>query len=200
MGLPASLDLAHLGIAVVHARDRDGEALIRQLQRLGGQPIQYWPMPERLDRGYDLLFCVVDGNARNLTLPLIESGATTVIGIADPANANTPLLLANMGPHGVLLRPIDGGALAAGLIVAHMAARHHRRLLGKLAKLEERLRTVREVHRAKTILMEKRRLDEPGAFALLREQAMRRRVPIGVIANLVVAANEALSDETDLIK
>jgi AmiR/NasT family two-component response regulator len=45
--------------------------------------------------------------------------------------------------------------------------------------------------------MAQRRIDEPQAFAFLRELAMRRRVPIGVVATLVVESNEVLSDNQD---
>jgi AmiR/NasT family two-component response regulator len=43
--------------------------------------------------------------------------------------------------------------------------------------------------------METHRLDESAAYAYLREQAMRKRVPIGVVAGVVVASKEMLSDE-----
>jgi len=197
MSLSPAFDLRQLKIVVACPRERDGEALIRHLQRLGGQVTQLWPAVGRLEGEIDVLFSPVDKDGRALTAQLIESATTTVIGVADPAHPQTSRLLSEMAPHGVLLRPIDAAAVTASLIVAHNAARYRRRLLGKIGKLEERLRTVREVNRAKTILMEKRRLDEPGAYAVLREQAMRRRVPIGVIASLVVEANEVLPDEPE---
>jgi AmiR/NasT family two-component response regulator len=43
--------------------------------------------------------------------------------------------------------------------------------------------------------MERRRISEPEVYNYLREQAMRRRVPLGTAANLVVESNEILRDE-----
>jgi AmiR/NasT family two-component response regulator len=56
---------------------------------------------------------------------------------------------------------------------------------------------VRKVDQAKAILMAQRHIDEPQAFAFLRELAMRRRVPIGLVASLVVESNEVLSENQD---
>ncbi len=189
--------LRSLRILVVHPRDRDGDALIRHLQRFGARPTHVWPPPERADPGTELLFCLVDRELRTLVASLIDAADVTVIGIADPTNPHTLQLLADLNPQGVLARPIEPGAVLSCIAVAQSNARFQRRLRTKIAKLEERLRTIRKVDQAKAILMERRRIDEPRAFAFLREQAMRRRVPIGVVASLVVESNEVLSEDRD---
>jgi AmiR/NasT family two-component response regulator len=97
----------------------------------------------------------------------------------------------------VLTKPIDPAALLTNLVVARNNSRYQRRLQSKISKLEETLRSVRKVERAKTILMEKRHIDESEAYAYLRDQAMKKRVPIGVIATVVVESNDVLSDEKD---
>lgn len=191
------IDLHSLHIAVVHPRDRDGDTLIRHLQRLGAQPHHVWPPPERVDSKAELLFCLVDRETRPLAASLIDAADVTVIGITDPANPHTLQLLADLNPQGVLVRPIEPGVVLSCIAVARSNARFQRRLRTKIAKLEERLRTVRKVDQAKAILMEKRHIDEPRAFAFLRELAMRRRVPIGVVASLVVESNEVLSEDQD---
>ena len=184
-------------ISVAHPRDRDGDTLIRHLQRLGAQPHHVWPPPDRPDPKTELLFCLVDRETRPLAASLIEAADVTVIGIAEPTNPHTLQLLCDLSPQGVLIRPIDPGAILSAIAVARINAGFQRRLRTKIAKLEERLRTVRKVDQAKAILMEKRHIDEPQAFAFLRELAMRRRVPIGVVASLVVESNEVLSGDGD---
>jgi hypothetical protein len=52
-----------------------------------------------------------------------------------------------------------------------------------------------EAEQAKAILMRQRAIGEPEAYSFLREQAMRRRVPVGVIASAVVELNEVLSEK-----
>ncbi|HXV22985.1 MAG TPA: ANTAR domain-containing protein [Alphaproteobacteria bacterium] len=195
--LPSLIDLRSLYISIVHPRDRDGDMLIRHLQRLGARPDHMWPPPERVDSKAELLLCLVDRETRSLAASLVEAEDVTVIGITDPSNPNTLQLLADLGPHGVLGRPIEPGAVLSCIAVARSNARFQRRLRTKIAKLEERLRTIRKVDQAKAILMARRHIDEPRAFAFLRELAMRRRVPIGVVASLVVESNEVLSEDLD---
>jgi AmiR/NasT family two-component response regulator len=43
--------------------------------------------------------------------------------------------------------------------------------------------------------MQRRRIGEPEVYNYIREQAMRRRVPVGTVANVVVESNEILRDE-----
>ena len=191
------IDLRGLQIWVALPRDRDGEALIHHLQRLGAQPRHVWPPPDRVDPQVELLFCLVDRDTRALAAALIEAADLTIIGVTDPANPHTLQLLSSLNPHGVLVRPIDPGAVLSCVAVARSNVSFQRRLRAKIAKLEERLRTVRKVDQAKAILMAQRHIDEPQAFAFLRELAMRRRVPIGLVASLVVESNEVLSENQD---
>jgi AmiR/NasT family two-component response regulator len=191
------IDLRGLQTWVVLPRDRDGEALIHHLQRLGAQPRHVWPPPDRVDSQVELLFCLVDRDTRALAAALIEAADLTIVGVTDPANPHTLQLLSSLNPHGVLVRPIDPGAVLSCVAVARSNVSFQRRLRAKIAKLEERLRTVRKVDQAKAILMAQRHLDEPQAFAFLRELAMRRRVPIGLVASLVVESNEVLSEKQD---
>ena len=191
------IDLRGLQTWVGLPRDRDGEALIHHLQRLGAQPRHVWPPPDRVDSQVELLFCLVDRDTRALAAALIEAADLTIVGVTDPANPHTLQLLSSLNPHGVLVRPIDPGAVLSCVAVARSNVSFQRRLRAKIAKLEERLRTVRKVDQAKAILMAQRHLDEPQAFAFLRELAMRRRVPIGLVASLVVESNEVLSENQD---
>ena len=43
--------------------------------------------------------------------------------------------------------------------------------------------------------MNQRAIGEPEAYNFLREQAMRRRVPVGVIASAVVELSEVLAEK-----
>jgi AmiR/NasT family two-component response regulator len=193
----AHIDFRQLRVIVAHPRDHDGDLLLRYLQRLGCRVEHRWPPPERLDDPCDLLFGLIDGQTQRLLGSAAEGAATAVVGLVDPAATGILQLLREIGPQAVVHKPLDAPAILTNLVVARGNARYQKRLLGKIAKLEETLRSVRKVERAKAILMETRRLDESAAYAYLREQAMRKRVPIGVVAGLVVDAQEMLSDDND---
>lgn len=185
-------DFRGLQVAVVHPRDHDGELLLRYLQRLGCIVEFVWPPAEPLEQGIDVLFCVVDEQARRLLEVYSSRSAAAVVGISDPHNAGTLRLLNDLTPHAVLNKPLDPPAIVTNLITARGNLRYQRRLLSKVAKLEETLRSFRRVERAKNILMETRKITEPAAYAYLREQAMRRRVPIGAVASVVIDSNSML--------
>jgi two-component system, response regulator PdtaR len=193
----AQIDYRQLRVVVAHPRDPDGEVLLRNLQRLGCHVDHLWPTPDHLDADADVVFCLIEPQTRPFCTSLSERARSALVGVIDPANPGTIQLLADFSPLAVLTKPVDAGALLTNLVVARNNSRYQLRLQGKISKLEETLRSVRKVERAKTILMEKRQIDESEAYAYLREQAMKKRVPIGVVASVVVDSSDVLSDEKD---
>ena len=197
MSSGAQIDYRQLRVVVAHPRDPDGETLLRHLQRLGCRVDHLWPAPDQLDIDADIVFCLIEPETRPFCISLIEKAHAALIGVVDPAHPRTMQLLTDVNPLAVLTKPVDPAALLTNLVVARNNSRYQRRLQSKISKLEETLRSVRKVERAKTILMEQRHIDESEAYAYLREQAMKKRVPIGVIATVVVESNDVLSDEKD---
>jgi AmiR/NasT family two-component response regulator len=191
-----AIDFRALQVMVVHPRDRDGELIIRQLQHLGSCVRNAWPPCDSLDPNVTLLFCLIDPAARVLLdKTAVEAAGPAVIGIVDPHDPAALRILNEVTPHSVITRPIQPASIAANVVLARSAARHHRRQAAKLTKLEETLRAYRKVEQAKAILMERRKIGEPEAYRYLREQAMRRRLPVGTVAAFVVESNEVLSDD-----
>lgn len=197
MSSGAQIDYRQLRVVVAHPRDPDGEILVRHLQRLGCRVDHLWPTPDQLDADADIVFCLIEPETRPFCVSLIDKAHAALIGVVDPTHPRSMQLLTDVNPLAVLTKPVDSAALLTNLVVARNNSRYQRRLQSKISKLEETLRSVRKVERAKTILMEQRHIDESEAYAYLREQAMKKRVPIGVIATVVVESNDVLSDEKD---
>ncbi len=191
------IDFRQLHVLVAHPRDHDGDVLMRYLHSLGCHVEHLWPPLDRIEVNCDLLFGLIDAQTRELLVAVAGSVATAIIAVVDSTSTGTLQLLRDIGPQAVLHKPFDPPAILANVVVARSNARYQKRLLGKIGKLEETLRSVRKVERAKAILMETHRLDESAAYAYLREQAMRKRVPIGVVAGVVVNSKEMLSDEKE---
>jgi AmiR/NasT family two-component response regulator len=171
--------------------------LYRYIQRLGCAVDVLWPPEEQLGRDIDVLFCIIDKRADRLLQSSSRSLTVAVVGITDPSSVEAVRMLSDLTPHAVLTRPFDLPAVVSNLIVARSNFRYQRRLLSRIAKLEETLRSFRTVERAKTILMRQRKIGEPEAYAYMRQQAMRQRVPIGAIASVVVDSREILLPEMD---
>ncbi|MGE0117009.1 MAG: ANTAR domain-containing response regulator [Dongiaceae bacterium] len=197
MSSGAQIDYRQLRVVVAHPRDPDGDVLLRHLQRLGCRVDHLWPTPEALDADADVVFCLIEAETRTFCVSLVDKARAALVAVVDPANPKAMQLLADANPLAVLTKPVDPAALLTNLMVARNNSRYQRRLQSKISKLEETLKSVRKVERAKTILMEQRHIDESEAYAYLRDQAMRKRVPIGVVASVVVESNDVLSDEKD---
>lgn len=190
------LDLRDARAAVAHPRDRDGELLIRHLQRMGSRVASLWPPHGHLEPGMDLLVCLIEPATKPLREAAAGQAGLAIIGVVNAQGLDALRLLDEAPPHALIISPIDPAAVTANIVLAQAAAKLHRRQSGKIAKLEETLRSYRKVEQAKVILMQKRRIGEPEAYAYLREQAMRRRVSVGIVAAAVVDSKELLSDDS----
>jgi AmiR/NasT family two-component response regulator len=189
------LNFHDLHAIVSHPRDAEGELFIRSLQRLGAKVECQWPPTDTVDRSTDFLICSIEPAARTLLEITTTAMGPAVLGIMDSHNSESLRLLGEVTPHAVIARPVDPAAIVPNLVLARSNAKYQQRQQTKIAKLEETLRSYRKVEQAKTILMHQREIGEPEAYNFLREQAMRRRVPVGVIASAVVELNEVLSEK-----
>lgn len=188
-------DWRDLRVFVAHPGDHHGNALLRCLRRHDCRITQAWPAPERLTEPADLLFCAMDRQVLPLTASLLGEPRPAVIGVLGGDDADLAKLISSIGPHAILPKPFEENAVSASIIVAQANFGYQRRLLARISKLEETLRSMRKVERAKAILMEKRHLDESAAYELLRKQAMSKRVPIGLVASAIIDANEMLQND-----
>ncbi len=188
--LPA--EAAKLDIAVVTPADASGETLIRELQRTRGRVRHLWPPPDPLPADTDVLFCDLVPNLP-ARLPWIPGEPKAALVVLVPAAVALDLdLLRKAAPEAVLHRPFSSPAILASLVLARSRFGYERRLRGRIERLDMTLRSMRSVERAKTILMDARKMAEDEAYRFLRSQAMERRVSVGAIAAAIVDAHNLL--------
>jgi AmiR/NasT family two-component response regulator len=189
--MPQSTGAERLNLWIVHPADADGQLLASTLRRAGAQPESVWPAPERWPANVDAVFWLVAGGPR--VLPTVgEESEAALIAILEPGVAELQRLLADCSPHAVLSKPLHPFAILTSLLAARSVARYERRLKAKVRKLEETLRSIRQVEQAKAILMRVRNLGEREAYDFLRKRAMDRRVPVGSVAAAIIEANDFL--------
>ena len=58
--------------------------------------------------------------------------------------------------------------------------------------IEETIRSVRSVEKAKSILMKSKNIEEKEAYECIRKHAMNRRMPIGKVASAIIDASDVL--------
>jgi AmiR/NasT family two-component response regulator len=185
-------ELADLAVVIVAADDEQTAFLIREMQRLRIRARAVWPMPESLPADADIIFCEYTPDLAR-RLPWIPGDAraalVVILPLNDPINADA---LANATPDAVLSRPFSFNAILSSLIVARSQFRYEQRLRAKIERLDENLRAMRTVERAKAILMETRHMPENEAYSFIRRQAMDRRVSASAVAAAIVDSFELL--------
>ena len=182
--------LTALDIVVAVARDESGQGLLRELQRTRARVRHVWPLTEPLPEDCDVVFCEASAEAARLVpWPPGQPTAALVMVVSPTTDLD---ILRRATPDAVLHRPFSAQAVLAGLTVAHANFTYASRLRQRIQKLDETSRTIRSVERAKTMLMQSRRMREEEAYRFIRNQAMTRRISIGAFASAIVESGDAL--------
>ncbi|WP_315835036.1 ANTAR domain-containing response regulator [Bradyrhizobium prioriisuperbiae] len=185
-------ELADLSAVVVALVDDQTSLLLRELQRFRMRVRQVWPMPESVPGDADVVYCdYCNDLARRL--PWIPGDARSALVVIVPATeAIQAEALSHATPNAVLSRPFTPNAVLSSLILARSQFGYERRLRSKIEKLDENLRSMRTVERAKAILMATRQMPETEAYGFIRRQAMDRRVSASAVAAAIVDSFELL--------
>jgi AmiR/NasT family two-component response regulator len=179
--------------AVLHREDGNTEKLIRQLRLLGMRTSLQWaPLPGTLmpdlvivdaDQGWDGLLPWKDVPP---TCPVVA-----LLGSEAPGRIAWAL---EQGAGAIIAKPIATSAIYPALVMAASIHRERKVASEKLQYLEERVRLRPLVHAAVEKLRAARGIDEESAYAILRDCAMRRRLPMEQIAAFILGGAEPLPE------
>lgn len=182
-----------LNIAVMVERDDHGEFLIRELQRQRVTVRHIWPLPSQIPLQYDAIFCALSADLPQ-RIPWVPGEPSSALILVDDGKAPLNLkLIHNCAAHGLLHYPASSRAIQSVLMLAREHFQYERRLRGRIEKLDENLRTMRVVERAKVLLIRLKNLTEDEAYNFLRKQAMEKRVTIAAVATAVIDSHDLLS-------
>lgn len=184
--------LQQLRVLVVHPRDPDGETIVRHLQRIGCQVESLWPPPAKLPSRVDVVYYLIDDQTRRSLPWFSDVPPAAVVAVLEHETPDTLGLLSDCSPQAVLSKPADPFAILTSLISARSIFRYEERLHTKIRKLEETIRSVRAVEKAKSILMKNKQIEEKEAYEYIRKHAMNRRMPIGKVASAIIDASDIL--------
>lgn len=187
----APSEISSLDIVIAVPPDEDGDMLARELSRTRSSVRRVWPLPLRFAEGPDVLFCELTPDLPQC-LPLPGQPFAALVVVAHAMQLPQLKLLRNCAPHAVLHRPFTSATVLTSLAVARAQFLYEQRLRARIDKLDETLRSFRNVERAKGILMEKRKLDEEAAYHFMRRQAMSQRVSMGVVAAAIIDSHDIL--------
>jgi AmiR/NasT family two-component response regulator len=177
---------------VVHPRDRDGEELIRHLQRIGCQVQSIWPPPAQVPKHANIVFYLLERQGSSYLPWRPGDRPLALIAIVDYESPTVLRALIESNAHAVISKPIRPFGILTNLVMARALHSYEMRLLGKIGKLEETLRSRRDIDKAIQILMSIRGISEDDAYKAIRQQAMSKRVSTALIASSIINANEVL--------
>lgn len=184
--------MQNLNVALIAELDGEGERLLRELQRLRCTVRHIWPVPVQLPENYDVVYCTLTEDLPR-RIPWLPGEPTTALILVDRGQDTLNLkLINNCAAHGLIHYPATPRSTIGSLAMAREHFLYEQRLRGRIEKLDETLKTMRTVEKAKSILMRSKNLGEDDAYNFLRSQAMERRVTISVIAKAVVESFELL--------
>ena len=183
-------DLSGARIAVFAQPDPALEAGMRELRRRRAEITHAWPLSKGVATGMDMLVCdYFPGIAEVIPWEPGEADAALVI-LLPQSGGYDDADIAGSAPQGVLQRPFAGHALVTAAQVALSQFRYERRLRDRISRLDDNLRSIRYIERAKLVLMTRKGIEEAAAYRELREAAMKKRVSIVDVADAVLRQEE----------
>ena len=197
MSIDPVRDLRGTRVLVIHPVDDELDDLVRHLKRVGCQVGVAWPPPSVLPPDVDVVFFAISLPGHPVVLPKAAEAEPALIAIVDYENPVALKHLLDGNAHSFISKPIRASGIVSSLVMARSLHGYQNRLLAKVAKLEETLRSRREIERATRILMEAKGLSEERAYQLIRGQATAQRLAIGVVARSIITAHRVFDSAED---
>jgi AmiR/NasT family two-component response regulator len=193
-------ELRDLHTLVVHQRDRSAEDLIQQVNRIGCNFENTWPLPEVLQKKFDLVFIdVTDQTASRIKSFICSRGQTppTVIAVIGYENPSTLNFIFEIGAHATLTKPVRAAGVLSSMLMARRYWAEQLRFQKDQTKLRNKLDNLQKINDAKFILMRHHGLDDKEAYAIIRKQAMSKRTTTVEIAQSIINADGILRNIGD---
>jgi AmiR/NasT family two-component response regulator len=178
---------------ILHQEDGNTERLCRQLGLLGIRTSQQWS-PLAADDLPDLILVDADQGWDDLLPWAAESPTRPVVALLASEAPGRIAWALRQGACAIIAKPIAASAIYPALVMATSMHRERQDNKSRVNHLEERLRLRPVVFAAVEKLKAERRIDDERAYGLLRECAMRRRMPIEQIAAFFLGGSETLAE------
>ena len=181
-----------LSVLVAAERDAQLDLLLRELRRSVSHVVHLFPVTQRIPAEHDIILADFSPAMLDL-LPWAPGEATAALILLLPQNGAYSLgKLRDCCPDAVLHRPFQTAAIQTSLVLARSQYQFIQRLRSRITRLDENIKAVRDIERAKMIIMNGRRVDEDEAYAYLRNQAMERRMTVASLASHLVDSHQLL--------
>ncbi|MGJ4891361.1 ANTAR domain-containing response regulator [Bradyrhizobium sp. HKCCYLR20261] len=195
--LNALRDIRNVRVLVFHPKDRERDELTTQIRRIGCRVEAIWPPQDEIPPDADVIFVLFRQDAISISLARSlerRPPGSTVIGIVEFESPNVIECIVRAGTTAIVTKPIRAFGLLTSIVLAHTLTDKFRVASERVKKLETRLTSLKQIEKAKTLLMDRKRLTEQAAYDYLRERAMSKRTTMEALCAAIVEANEVFGD------
>jgi AmiR/NasT family two-component response regulator len=185
-------DLRSISVAVVYPPGEERDVLIDQLKRIGCRLQIIWPFPGTPPASVDVIFFQVSQELQGSSSWSASAIDATLIALSDYESPTTLKLLLDTSAHGVITRPFRSAGVLSTLVLARSSQSFQVRLQSKIVKLEDTIKSRRQVEKAIRLLAESQQLSDTKAYEHMRTRATKLRVTVAEVATMVIDAHDAM--------
>lgn len=190
-------NLRNLNVMIFHQHDKMADELLQQIHRIGCSFKTIWPIPDTLPQRADFIFVdMIDDSAKRMKSLLHRSNSNgpAIIAIIPYENPSVLDEIFEIGAHAILTKPLRATGVMSSMLMARRFCAEQNRFKQDLGKLRLRLENLQNVNDAKFILMRHHSINDKDAYAIIRKQAMSKRVSIIEIAQAIINADGILNN------
>jgi len=185
-------ELRGISVAVIHPPGADCNVLLDQLRRIGCPVRSMWPYPPTPPADTDVVFVLVPAERGSEPLWSGVDSDAVVIALVEYENPTVLKGILDLNAQAVINKPFRPTGVLSTLILARSTKGYQDRLLSKVKKLEETLRSRREIERAVKLLAERQGVTDIQAYEQIRRQATVKRIAILEVCAAINSAGSVL--------
>lgn len=186
-------DLRSISVVVIYPPGEDRDILAEQLRRIGCRLRLLWPLPATPPSDADVVFFQVTQALQSGGAWCSSESNATMIALSDYESPAMLKLLLGTHAHGVITRPFRSSGILSTLVLARSARDFQARQHNKIHKLEDTIKSRRQIEKAIRLLMQQECGSETEAYEHMRARATKLRVTVAEVAQMVVEAKEAMA-------
>ena len=179
-------------VVVIHPDGPECAVLVNQLNRLGCVVRLVWPCPASPPKGFDVIFVLIPGEIGLTHIWSVVDCEAVIIALVDYENPTVLKGITDINAQAVINKPFRPTGILSTLILARANKGYQDRLIIKVKKLEETLRSRREIERAVKLLAERQGLSDIQAYEHIRRQATQKRISIAELCAVINSASSIL--------
>lgn len=190
-------DIRKFRVLLLQPESSEGQELHQHLNRIGCCVQMMWPPPPVIPQGIDVVLVflrpIVEGHiALHWDADCPPAVLIAIVDYENPLVVEKALRLRAQAVIGLPLRTLG---ILANVLLSVNNHRREQRLRRHTERMSAKLKSIRDIDRAKAILMEMNNISEKEAYETIRSQAMNKRTTIEAMATAIIHAGDLFREE-----